>query len=277
MEPMEIGLITTMAEGVEETSETIKKLDLGNIQYLVMPDDDMSDESVAKIRRAFVDEGIEITLLFCFYRGMDYSTLEMGVQTGGLVPARFRWERLDWTKQVANFAKALGASAVCSHYGEIPEERDTGDYRDLINVTQDICDHCKSLGLTFNLETGEDSTRTIHNFLADVSRDNLGINFDPANMILYGKSDPIEALREVSDHVLSVHVKDGKWSANPGIEWGSEVPLGEGEVNIEAFIRTLHEVGYAGPLTIEREVEGEERIRDVALGIRLLEDIKARL
>jgi sugar phosphate isomerase/epimerase len=277
MEPKEIGLITTMTEGVEETAATIKKLGLKNIQYLVMPDDDMSDDTVANIRRAFVDEGINITLLFCFYRGMDYSTLEMGVQTGGLVPALSRWERLDWTKKVADFARALGASAACSHYGEIPEVRDTDDYRDLIHVTQDLCDHCKSLGLTFNLETGEDSTETIHHFLSDVNRDNLGINFDPANMILYGKSEPIKALRDVADHVLSVHVKDGKWSGNPGVEWGSEVPLGEGEVDIEAFVRTLHEIGYTGPLTIEREVEGEERIRDVGAGIKLLEDIKSKL
>ena len=274
MEPMGIGLITTMTEGVEETAETIKKLDLENIQYLVMPDDDMSVESVAKIRRAFVDEGIEITLLFCFYRGMDYSTLEMGVQTGGLVPARFRWERLDWTKQVANFAKALGASAVCSHYGEIPEERDTGDYRDLINVTQDLCDHCKSLGLTFNLETGEDSTRTIHNFLADVSRDNLGINFDPANMILYGAGDPLAAMDLLGTYVRSVHCKDARYTREPDQPWYEDCPLGEGDVDIEAFLRRLHALGYTGALTIEREFSPDQA-GDLEAALNLLRDLRS--
>ena len=94
-------------------------------------------------------------------------------------------------------------------------------------------------------------------FIGDVERDNLFINFDPANMILYGSGEPIEALEKVGRWVKSVHCKDGTWAAHPGQEWGTEVPLGEGDVGMERYLRTLDKIGYRGPLTIEREIPQE--------------------
>ena len=107
----------------------------------------------------------------------------------------------------------------------------------------------------------------------------LCVNFDPANMILYGTGQPIEALRKVGSYVSSVHCKDAKWAASPGQEWGQEVPLGEGDVNIEQYLRTLDEIGYSGPLTIEREIpqEPERQKEEIGGGMRLLEEIKAKL
>ena len=116
-------------------------------------------------------------------------------------------------------------------------------------------------------------------FLADVDRDNLFVNFDPANMILYGSGNPIEALKKVGSYVRSVHCKDGKWAAKPGEEWGSEVPLGEGDVGMETYLRTLVEIDYQGPLTIEREIpqDPERQKQEIGSGIRLLNELKTKI
>jgi len=91
-------------------------------------------------------------------------------------------------------------------------------------------------------------------FISDMKRPNLFINFDPANMILYGMGEPIPALKQVGSHVRSVHCKDATWSDQPGKTWGAEVPLGKGDVDMRAYLTTLKEIGYLGPLTIEREI-----------------------
>ena len=116
-------------------------------------------------------------------------------------------------------------------------------------------------------------------FIGDVGRDNLFINFDPANMILYGSGEPIAALEKVGKYVRSVHCKDGKWAANPGREWGREVPLGEGDVGMEKYLRTLDRLGYTGPLTIEREIaqEPERQKAEIGHAIRLLTSLKQKI
>ena len=114
-------------------------------------------------------------------------------------------------------------------------------------------------------------------FINDVGRDNLGINFDPANMILYGAGEPIAALQKAGKYVKSCHCKDARASKSPGVEWGVETPLGEGEVGIETFVCTLVSFGYDGALTIEREISGERQVADIQKAIALLTAIKAKL
>jgi len=146
-----------------------------------------------------------------------------------------------------------------------------------VEVVGKVADYCAERGLTMNLETGQESADTLLYLLQSVDRPNLFVNFDPANMILYGSGEPLEALQKVIGYVRSVHCKDATWSEKPGEEWGLEVPLGEGDVNIREFIRILHENGYEGPLTIEREVSGERQIADIRKGIELLRNIKKEL
>jgi len=146
-----------------------------------------------------------------------------------------------------------------------------------VNVIGEVADHCEELGLTMNLETGQETADTLLRVLERADRENLGVNFDPANMILYGSGEPLEALRKVGRYVLSVHCKDGTWSDAPGETWGEEVVLGEGDVDIRQFVSILDEFGYDGPLTIEREVSGERQIADIRTGLDLLRRIKADL
>jgi sugar phosphate isomerase/epimerase len=161
-------------------------------------------------------------------------------------------------KEICNFAKLLHCQVVALHLGFVPHADDNpADYKEIVDVTQELTEHCRINDQRLHLETGQESADGLLQFIQDVDRDNLFINFDPANMILYGTGDPIEALRKVGTHVRSVHCKDAKWAGNPGQEWGSEVPLGEGDVGMREFLTTLREIGYRGPLTIEREIPEE--------------------
>ena len=116
-------------------------------------------------------------------------------------------------------------------------------------------------------------------FIQNVERDNLFINFDPANMIMYGVGEPIAALETLAPHVRSVHCKDAKWAAQPGQQWGREVPLGQGDVDMEAFLRTLKKIGYDGPLTIERELSQDpaRQRTEVAQAISVLNGLKRKI
>jgi sugar phosphate isomerase/epimerase len=182
-------------------------------------------------------------------------------------------------KEIADFALLLGCRAVALHLGFVPHDTKTPLYRETIAVARDVCDHCQKNGQTLHLETGQETADALLQFIQDVQRDNLFINFDPANMILYGTGEPIEALKKVGRYVRSVHCKDGKWAKNPGKEWGQEVPLGDGDVGMEKYLRTLKEIGYTGALTIEREIPQDPARQKAEIGhaVNLLTKLKAKI
>jgi sugar phosphate isomerase/epimerase len=142
-------------------------------------------------------------------------------------------------------------------------------------IVRRICDHAAVHGQTFALETGQEPAHVLLRFFKDVDRPNLGINFDPANMILYGTGDPIEALDVLGQHVISVHAKDGDWPPKdkPGA-LGKERPLGQGAVGMERFVKKLRDIGYKAPLNIEREAENqEERVKDMRAAVPYLKSL----
>ena len=182
-------------------------------------------------------------------------------------------------KEIADFAKLLGVDVVALHIGFVPHDAADAMFGECVAVAQEICDHCKANGQRLHLETGQETPEGLLAFIDAVGRDNLFINFDPANMILYGSGEPIAALEKVGKFVRSVHCKDGKWSDNPGKDWGQEVPLGQGDVGFENFLSTLKEIGYDGPLTIEREIpqEPDRQKAEISQGMSLLNELKAKI
>jgi sugar phosphate isomerase/epimerase len=182
-------------------------------------------------------------------------------------------------KEIADFARLLGVDVVALHLGFVPHDPSDPLYVEVLGVTREICDHCQQNNQRLHLETGQESADTLLAFLSDVRRSNLFVNFDPANMILYGSGEPIEALKKVQKYVRSVHCKDAKWAANPGDEWGQEVPLGDGDVGLGAFLETLKEIGYDGPLTIEREIpqDPERQKAEIGQGAERLNQLKRKL
>ena len=181
-------------------------------------------------------------------------------------------------KEIADFAHRLNCDVVALHLGFIPHAS-VGDpaYDSILDVTRDMCDHCAALGQeSAPRDRARKPPMVCYSSLPTCSRDNLFVNFDPANMILYGTGEPIEALKKIGRYVRSVHCKDALWSDQPGVTWGQEVPLGQGQVNIEAYLRTLQEIGYDGPLTIEREIPQEPARQKAEIGgaVELLERLK---
>ncbi|MEO8131743.1 MAG: sugar phosphate isomerase/epimerase, partial [Bryobacteraceae bacterium] len=146
------------------------------------------------------------------------------------------------------------------------------DYVAVRDLIRRVCDHAAGHGQTFALETGQEPADQLLQFFKDVDRPNLGINFDPANMILYGTGDPIDALGLLGKHVISVHAKDGAWPPkDSATALGVEMPLGQGAVGMERFLAKLKQVGFRGPLNVEREVEDHARkLEDMKMGVALL-------
>jgi len=274
-----IGVFASIDAGLGVKLEVVRELGIPTI-HLHAPHRSTRTPERA---RAFLEElrtmGVKITVVFGGFEGESYADIPTVARTVGLVPPETRKERTQELKEISDFARLLEVDAIGLHVGFVPHERTDPLYQEVVAVTREVCDHCQHNGQRLHLETGQESADTLLRFIGDVARDNLFINFDPANMILYGSGEPIEALRKVGKYVRSVHCKDAKWAANPGKEWGREVPFGQGDVGAENFLRTLKELGYTGPLTIEREIPEEPARQKAEIGqaVRLIEELKARI
>jgi sugar phosphate isomerase/epimerase len=235
-----------------------------------------AEEFLARLQQL----NISLTAVFGGFEGESYADIPTTQQTVGLVPRPTRSARLREMKEIADFAVMLGCPVVALHLGFIPpHDMQQDEYQEVVAVTRELCDHCRGNEQDLHLETGQESAAGLVQFLNDVDRSNLFVNFDPANMILYGTGEPIAAVRQLGSSVHSVHCKDATWAARPGVEWGREVPLGEGDVGMENFLRALREIGYTGPLTIEREIPQEPARQKAEIGhaVRLLQQLRSQL
>lgn len=195
-----------------------------------------------------------------------------GPVTLGLVPVDFRYARIKDVMAASDFAKKIGVENVATHVGFLPETPNTEEYHSLVCALRYLAQHIKNNGQYFLFETGQETPVTLRRTIEDIGMDNLGINLDPANLILYGKANPVDALDVFGKYVRDVHGKDGCYPTD-GRNLGEEMPLGEGKVNFPAFIAKLKEIGYDGPITIEREISGEKQIEDIKKAKALLEEL----
>ena len=271
--PMEIGLVIWAEATAEETLKQLADFGLRVIQLGVPPSLDCA--GAAPDWKAALDASpVVITSAVCSYAGEDYSDLASVHESVGFTTERYRAERIARTKQVSTFAQQLGVGAVSCHIGFIPADRSEPLYAELVDVTRVLCDAIAANKQNFVLETGQESAEVLLGFLADVGRPNLKVNFDPANMILYGSGDPLQALALLQSHVLSVHCKDGRSPVGTGM-LGQECALGNGEVDFPGFLSLLEQINYNGALTIEREEPNRaQRIADVHIAIERLKQWK---
>ena len=233
---------------------------------------DLTTTAAADWRAALQQADFTLVTVFAAYNGDSYADIPTVERTVGFIPGASREEREHRTYQVSDFAAALEVKSIACHVGFVPHDTAHPDYIAVRALVRRIADHAARHGQTFALETGQEPAQVLLDFLKDCDRPNLGINFDPANMILYGTGDPIEALGVLGPHLLSVHCKDGDWpdKNSPGV-LGTEKPLGQGAVGMERFIAKLKAVGFKGPLNIEREAENQEqRIADMKMAVALL-------
>lgn len=266
----EIGVLFWATPDPQDILPTVGSLGVRCAQLGIRGDLDLGVAPAWK--RALDDANLRVTTVCAAYNGEDYADVPTVARTVGFIPPETRAEREQRTLEVSDFAAQVGAKGIATHIGFVPHDSSNPDYVAVRELVRRICDHAARHNQTFALETGQESAPVLLNFIRDVSRSNLGINFDPANMILYGTDDPIEALGMLGKHVLSVHCKDGNWPPKDDLKaLGKEQPLGKGGVGIERFLAKLKEIGYKGPLTIEREgVNSAQWSEDVRNAIRLL-------
>ena len=246
----------------------VKELGLSHVQLALAPllflDDKRKHFELGQLRAA----GIALTAGMIAFPGEDYSSIDAIRRTGGYVPDD-QWNlRRRVSEQAANLGAELGLKAVTTHVGFIPHKGDAG-YDKMLGRVREVAKDFGGHGIELGMETGQESAGELFEFLNDLDTPNVFVNFDPANMILYGAGDPVDAIRTLGRHVRHVHVKDATASDAPGTRWGEEVAFGTGEVGPKRFLAALDRIDYRGPLAIEREA-GTRRMADVKVAIEAL-------
>ena len=177
-------------------------------------------------------------------------------------------------KKASDFAKLCGISAVQTHCGFIPENPNDELYKETISAMREVAEYCKKNGQDFRYETGQETPITLVRAICDVGSDNQGVNFDLANLILYGKANPMDAIETLAPYIQGIHAKDGLWPTNPK-NLGEEVPIGKGKVDFPRIIARLKQLNYRGAVTIEREISGPKQVEDVLAARKYLESLIA--
>lgn len=275
MAQMKLGVIVSLGQEPEQAIEKVRALELPTCQLSAWDVERLTPEVARRVRQAAEAAGVEITSLWAGWPGPKIWNLTEGPLTLGLVPAAYRAMRIEALKRGADFATWLGVPSITTHVGFIPENPNDPVYREVLLALWEVAGYCRARGLGFWFETGQETPVTLLRTIQDLEAmglDNLGINLDPANLILYGKANPVDALDVFGRYVRGVHVKDGLYPTD-GRSLGREVPVGEGRVDFPALIARLKELNYRGALTIEREIGGERQIADIKRAIALLQQL----
>ncbi len=255
---------STQPNSPQQLIDNVKQTGLTNIQLALMPLFRQPDVW-GDTPRQLSDAGINVVSGMFGCEGEDYSTFQTIRQTGGMTRDE-TWEA-NWAnvQQVAKIAQSMGLEMVSGHAGFLPTSKDDPKFDKLASRLTQVAGCFADHGLTLIFETGQETADTLNQFLDELaSRNatNVGINFDPANMLLYNMGDPVESVIKVGSRVKQVHIKDATRADQPET-WGVEVPVGTGQVDWPAFIKALEQINYTGNLVIEREA-GDQRLADIA-------------
>jgi sugar phosphate isomerase/epimerase len=284
---LEIGLMFWGEKQPQKTIAAVKALGM-NCGHLGFAGH-VPLESVAKDwRPAAEDQNFAISSIWAAFEGESYADKPTVLQTVGFIPEATRSARETRSKKIIDAGAATGIPIFACHIGFVPEDETDATFVAVRDIVRRLCDHAAQHRMTFALETGQETAPVMMHFIRAVERPNLKINFDPANMILYGTAEPIGALEIMAPEVISVHCKDGNWPPkNDADALGTEMPLGEGSVGMDRFVDKLKQIGYRGPLVIEREVsldqdmddrhkEGLSHLDDIREAVQLLERLRSR-
>lgn len=231
-----------------------------------------TEENAEKIMKAAEENGIEISTIWAGWSGPKQWNPVGGPSTLGIVPEAYRMKRTEEILMGARFAAKLGVPRVATHAGFLPENMNDPKYFDILATLRYIASECKSIGVSFLFETGQETPLTLLRFIEEIGLDNVGINMDTANLIIYGKGNSADAITVFGKYVMDTHIKDAFYPTS-GKVIGNEVKVGEGMANIPEVIKRLKAVGYKGNYIIEREISGEQQTRDIIDSIAYLKEI----
>jgi len=266
---MRLGIILGVAKDADAAIRRVHDFGLPTCQVAVH---DTGTDAAASLRAALDRYHVEATSAVATGPGKEVYDFYQGPLTIGLVPRDTRAQRIAHFKEVSDFAVKAGIPAVQGHCGFIPENPNDPVYREAVEAIRTVASYCRQNGQKFRCETGQETPITLVRAIRDVGLDNVGVNFDAANLIMYGKANPVDAVEVLGPYIQGVHAKDGLYPTDPK-ELGQEVPIGQGKVNFPALIARLKQIGYRNPLTIEREISGEKQTADIKTSIAFLEKL----
>lgn len=269
---MKLGSLVNLSPEIDEKFCKLKEIGLSTCQLCCWDESLFTDEMAAKVNLACRKYAVEVTGFWCGWGGPKAWNFREGPLTLGLVPVAYRYDRIKTLMRGADFAKKIGVVDVITHVGYIPENPTDPEYPGLIVALRYLAQTLKAQGQYFLFETGQETPVTLLRAIEDIGTGNLGANLDTANLILYGKANPVDALDVIGKYVRGVHAKDGVYPVD-GRELGLEKAIGQGKVDFPTFIARLKELGYTGALTIEREISGEQQVKDIQAAMALLEKL----
>ncbi len=272
---IKLGVLTSLRLGIREEMKKAHDLGFNSCQICCWdepPEKLMTDENERIIKECMEEFEMSVSTFWCGWSGPAIWDFYEGPKTLGLVPEKYREIRAAQLKMGSDFAKRINVENIATHVGFIPETPDCDQYKSLVECLRDVTTYVKNNGQYFLFETGQETPVTLLRTIEDVGTGNLGLNLDPANLILYGKANPVDALDVIGKYVRDIHGKDGCYPTN-GKNLGEETPLGEGKVNFPKFIARLKELGYDRTITIEREITGDKQVEDIKKAKALLESL----
>lgn len=269
-----IGIFISCKRDMDLEGEIQKAVDMGmaSCQLSIWDASLFRDEAFAEyVKRCFDRSDFRISALWAGWTKPCEWNFTAGPATIGLVPPAYRFQRLQELLSASDFAEKIGVQDMITHVGFIPENPDDPNFSGVVSALRHLAKYMQKKGQYFLFETGQETPVTMLRTIEAIGTDNLGINFDTANLILYGKANSVDALDVFGKYVRNTHIKDGFYPTD-GMNLGKMVPIGQGKANIPAVIRRLDEIGYEGPFTIESEIKGD-RVEDIKNAKSLLESI----
>ena len=271
---MKVGVLVNFSNNIRDEIKKVHDLGLKSCQISAWNFSVFTDENAEIIKGAMKEFDVDVSTFWCGWTGPAQWNLTEGPDTLGLVPLRYRESRMKELMTGSDFAKKIGVETFATHVGFLPENPSSVEYKSVIADLKILAEYVKNNGQYFLFETGQETPVTLRRAIEDIGTGNLGINLDPANLILYGKGNPVDALDVFGEYVRDIHGKDGCYPTT-GNDLGEEKALGQGKVNFPLFVSRLKEIGYNGPITIEREISGDEQIRDILMAKEVLEKLFA--
>lgn len=270
---MNVGIVIGhTAEGMEEKFKSAAEQNFHHCQLVSWNPALWTGENAGEIAGLREKYGVEITAFWCGWEGPTRWNFTEGPEMLGIVPVAFRARRLQNLLDGAAYARMLGVKDVVTHMGFIPENMTDQSYPGVLAAVAVLAQELKRHDQNLLFETGQETPVVLLRLFEAVGTGNLFVNLDPANLILYGKGNPVDALDVFGDYVRGVHAKDGLYPTN-GRELGREVKVGEGKADFPALLRGLKAHGFDGSLTIEREISGEQQKKDIRETQAYLQDL----
>ena len=277
-QPLEIGVLSVFRNADVNPFLAVAQHNVAVTQMLNWDMSLWTDENARRLKRYAKETGVRINSFWAGYSGLCvWGDFLRGPETLGLVPPATRKQRVKDLKRGAEMAADCGVCAIATHCGFIPETAHFDPlYQPTIDAIGDVAAYCQKLGIGFWFETGQETPTTLLRAITDIGLPNLGINYDTANLILYGKANSVDALDILSPYIRCTHAKDGLYPTGP-YKCGVQTPLGKGKANLPRLLPKLRGMGYDGDLIIEREISGPQQIKDINKATKYLKRLTDRI